>query len=301
MDFEECVEDMTQLASSRQTWILHKTGAVYLNLLLRVHRISRAFHDTLDRYSQLHLNLFFHFMYINIYVCLHECILYCQFCFTIHDYTAFVSMVLWTPSVSSCQPVRNKSLPWSKVQTQLGHHYASTSEQFFNEANSCIDMNFSGKRWIGLTTFSVLSLELVDCWKKKLRELGRIWRRWHRWIFCTSKGWRSVQGSGGFQVPRCWFFVKMDMNGPLRTKGSTTSRCWWSQSITLAPNSGMDAADLEGLSFKREFVAAWEVCVQGSVISWQMVFFVLGGVHFLRYNNHHSFIMFHVHYTWDYK
>ena len=95
-------------------------------------------------------------------------------------------------------------------------------------------------------------------------------------FFVLQRGGGAFRAREVFRSRGVGFFVKMDMNGPLRTKGSTTSRCWWSQSITLAPNSGMDAADLEGLSFKREFVAAWEVCVQGSVISWQMVFLFWG-------------------------
>lgn len=228
-------------------------------------------------------------MYINIYVCLHVCILYCQLCFTIHDYTAFVSMVLWTPSVSSCQPVRNKSLPWSKVQTQLGHHYASTSEQFFNEANSCNDMNFSGKRWIGLTTFYLLSLELVDCWKK---EIAGTW--WHlaqvaSMDFLYFKGVAERSGLRRFSGPEVLLFTRWTWMDPWEPKGQ------WGVGVDDLSPSGMDAADLEGLSFQREFAAAWEVC---AMISHQFAnsFFCFGGSSlFQSYNNQHSLMMFHVH------
>ena len=53
MDFSECVEDITQICTSRikmnqvdKDFHLHRTGAGYLNLLLRVYSVSNAFHDT---------------------------------------------------------------------------------------------------------------------------------------------------------------------------------------------------------------------------------------------------------------
>ena len=122
-------------------------------------------------------------------------------------------------------------------------------------------MNFSGKRWIGLTTFSLLSLELVDI-----------------------AGTLVAFGAGGIDG----FFVLQRGGGAFRAQEVFGSRgaafCQDGHEWTLENQrgqrgvgvddlspSGMDAADLEGLSFKREFVAAWEVCVQRSVISMSSV------------------------------
>ena len=128
-------------------------------------------------------------------------------------------MVLWTPSVSSCQPVRNNCLPWSKVQTQLGHHYASTSEQFFNEANSCIDMNFSGKRWIGLTTFYLLSLELVDCWKKEIAGTWSHLAQVASMDFLYFKGVAERSGLRRFSGPEVLLFTRWTWMDPWEPKG----------------------------------------------------------------------------------